>query len=326
MVKRVVPTDQVAHLWAHQSQSDARNGTNSVHFSGAVFYSYATPIARIMQTIAGNTVALISSHGHSMTTRGKHYPAVRRALHGHIHAFTVPFIGAPGGWNRPDSNNIDEVHAGNVAALTAGYNEHVARLLRRQSRIYDQAADPHAEVLQELESIAGTVGAYGVSFGVNTPGFDTAADAARINARFDALEAHKAREQRAAAKLRREAAEREKRAAAAADALAAWRAGNVYANHSLYGLPVALRIVGDEVQTTLGARVPLQAARDAYGFYRLMLADGKVPWQRKAEHRFLPVNLGPFTLDSIDADGNVRAGCHNISAAELARFGALIGA
>ena len=36
------------------------------------------------------------------------------------------------------------------------------------------------------------------------------------------------------------------------------------------------------------------------------------------------VALGQFRLDSIDADGNVRAGCHLITRAELENFGKLL--
>ena len=60
-------------------------------------------------------------------------------------------------------------------------------------------------------------------------------------------------------------------------------------------------------------------------FYRLMVADKRLPWERNERATLLDATtVGRFKLDSIDADGNVRAGCHTIMRAELEHFGKLL--
>lgn len=77
-MKTVFDTRQCAHVWAQRSQDSGRTPTRSASFTGSVFYSYATPIANFAPINAkGDVAALVTSHGYSNTTNGKHKPAVR---------------------------------------------------------------------------------------------------------------------------------------------------------------------------------------------------------------------------------------------------------
>ena len=58
-MKTVFNTRQCAHVWAQQTQFEGRNASNSVHFRDRTFYSYATPIAAIVET-KSRTVALVT--------------------------------------------------------------------------------------------------------------------------------------------------------------------------------------------------------------------------------------------------------------------------
>lgn len=85
-------------------------------------------------------------------------------------------------------------------------------------------------------------------------------------------------------------------------------------------------ITGGTLETSQGAEVPLTHAIRAFRFLKLCREkaasdpsfDG---WQ--ANGKSLPV--GHFRVDSIDREGNFRAGCHRINWAEVARLAASLG-
>ena len=65
-------------------------------------------------------------------------------------------------------------------------------------------------------------------------------------------------------------------------------------------------ITGGKLETSQGADVPLVHAVKAFRFIKLVKERGQ-GWQRNGAQ----VRVGHFTLDSIDTDGNMKAGCHN---------------
>lgn len=76
-LKIVVPTSQVAHLWANQLQSEARNPGGNFYFKGATIYSYGShfPIA----TIVNDGTVLFTELSYSNTT-AKHIREARSAV------------------------------------------------------------------------------------------------------------------------------------------------------------------------------------------------------------------------------------------------------
>lgn len=122
---------------------------------------------------------------------------------------------------------------------------------------------------------------------------------------------NEAREQ--AAQVRREA-KAAKLLAAMPEITAEWLAGT---RHSLPGslnLPIMLRVSGDDMETSKGARVPLSDARRTYRFAQLCRAKG---WHRNGEQHA----IGAYQLDAVNENGVV-AGCHRVSWAEIERFAA----
>ena len=77
--KHVFKTEQVAHIWAQQTQDDGRNAQGNFYFTGDTIYSYGShfPIARFInpQTV------LFTTRRYSNTT-SKHLWATRDALRG----------------------------------------------------------------------------------------------------------------------------------------------------------------------------------------------------------------------------------------------------
>lgn len=82
--RQVFPRDEVAHLWAHQAQSSARDSSGNFFFTGRTIYSYGAHfvMAHILSDECGPTLAgrvLWNDETRSNTT-SKHQSIVRQAL------------------------------------------------------------------------------------------------------------------------------------------------------------------------------------------------------------------------------------------------------
>lgn len=102
-----------------------------------------------------------------------------------------------------------------------------------------------------------------------------------------------------------------------ADAISAWRNGA--ANYLPSGLPTMARIVGDVVETSRGARVPLAHAVRLVRIAERVAARGGNTWGANDG----PM-VGHYRVSSIGADLSAVIGCHEFDAAESARLVALI--
>lgn len=316
---------QVAHIWAHQSAETGTSHNGNFSFHGSHIDSYSTPVANIVECERGGRVALVTSKTYSVTTSGKHMGPIYRALdygRSFIKVFTVPFIGCRGGRNYPDSFDMAEVHAGNVAAFRQQYADMVATQTRRQSFVTE------ADVLGYLNGIANTACVYVEAFGLPVMIFDTDADAAAISAKHAARNTPAAIAKRERAAVARVAAKarREEREAAARFERDQDRRASFYAGTGPgYGLTDAtggalLRVKGETLQTSLGAEVPLSHAVKVFRFVKLCRERGEV-WARNGR----TIRVGHFQVDRIEASGNFVAGCHRINWHEVDRMAMLLG-
>jgi len=295
----------VAHLWANQKKTGARSNNGNFWFEGDTIYSYRTPIAKL-HTIKGTIVALIDCEGYSNTTRGKHKPAIYRALN--YRGFSVPSIGARGGQSR-HSDELD--HKANEAHFLKQYRD----ALEAWRRSWDSNSAPARRALEVL-------GDYCAAFGLAAPRIDIELDCDKViadrAARFEKHNTPEAIAKRAKAKAARDAkAARQAEIARLAEAERAvlWLKGETDHYRTNYGIPALLRVKGDELQTSQGATVPLDHAKRAFTFIAACRAHGKT--FETNGHR---IAVGHFQIDSIDAEGNVRAGCHLIAWPEIERI------
>lgn len=341
-MKTVFTSDMCAHVWAQRTQDYGRNASGSMSFRGSVAYSYRTPVANIVEDVHGASVALFTSNPYSATT-SKHVPKYRRAT-GHLGAFVVPFVLAsdmPG--DRAREHKANETH------LHAEYNRERDALMRCPADSY-RLRDNSAEYRDDVN--AGPARPYGVlyalyaercryaaAFGFEVPAHDWQADAAAIIARRDRLlndpkreaKRAKAAEARERAEQRRKEKEAEARRIAnleSAERVRLWLTGAEVAlrYHDVeYSAGHLVRIRGDVVQTTGGAECPLADAMRALRVWRLAVDANALPWARDDyAGQDLDTRLGHFTLDRIEADGSVRAGCHTFRRAEIERLESLL--
>lgn len=148
----------------------------------------------------------------------------------------------------------------------------------------------------------------------------------RVGERISNFHEHAARE--------REVEARELASVVAAAAVKAWRDGD---NIKLWEVsaecPTAarlareiidsntmMRVEGDEVVTSRGARFPLEHAKRAWPLLKRIRATGEA-WVRGEKG----IHLGHFTIDRVAADGTVTAGCHTLRWSEVARLASSLG-
>lgn len=304
-MKTVFPNKMVAHVWAQRKQAEGRSNNGNLWFNGATLYSYRTPIARFVDGTALGTVALISSVKYSTTTAVKHLPAAYRAVNCRV--FRVPTLAES--WSAGRGNPTD--HTVNLAHLVETYSKEVARLKRATK----YGLNEHSK--ERLDDMAQEARLYAAAFELSPPAICLERDLETIEAAQNTPSRIASR-----AKAARLEAERQRLAALGkAEKIAAWYAGepvSVYFDAACGG--AALRIVGDTLQTSHGADVPLAHAVKAFRFIKLVRerAEG---WQ----HNGHSLRVGHFTVDSIAPDGSFRAGCHDIRWPEIERVAILAG-
>lgn len=311
--------DQVAHLWANQSKPHASSSNGHFSFDGPLLYSYSTPIGRLILAADGTPKgALLSQRTYSATTGGKHLPAAWNALRASLPNFAVPDVG-----HSPDG--ID--HMLNLKALFERYEGYKQKMLRCQE-LHGYREDMIRHAAHELHN-------YCHVFDLTDPyvhidpekdiaGIKEAREEreARLNTPERAAKRERDRARRGALKAKREAEAREAALASIAEKIDLWRAGHPYA-YLPYNAPMMLRLKpGDpnSLQTSRGAVVPVEAAKRVFRIAQECRDKGKA-----FRPTLVPVKIGDFRLDGVDANGTIHAGCHTIPWEESERMAATLG-
>lgn len=318
-----------AHVWAQQTKETGKSGNGNMSFEGRTLYSYRTPIGRFVDTVDGHRAVLVTSETFSVTTSGKHMPALRRAIdYGRgefAPCFTVPYLCGGSGLGDTHFELTAKEHAANLAHLIERYGAAVAADKRKR--------DLGSSWQAVLTKKATAAREYAFAFGLTAPELKPESDIAAIEAHHAARDAKRnapgAAERREAEAVKR--AERKERKAQearakalaeAAEAVADWRAGR---RRSLpYGLSrdenggalLRVQMVADietgQLQTSMGATVPLPDAIRVFRFVKLCKERGEA-WHRNG--RTLPV--GAFQVAHVAPNGTFRAGCHLIHWPEI---------
>jgi hypothetical protein len=294
--KQVFDTGEIPHLWAHRAQDSARNAQRNLYFENEVIYSYGShfPIARHVENKKGKRAVLLTTARYSVTTSG-HISAVSSAIPPTVPVFNVPYVLAGTKWAEPHSKNLQAFRTDMESALIAAAR---AKSSGNKEWFHGRALRLRTEH-----------NAYIIFFGLRNkslpavPRLDSKA-LGEIKKRESIKAAQKAeqtRKDRAAALVRQ------------AEHIAKWRAGEESGN--FYDVPTMLRVVGDEVETSRGARVPISHAKRALVLVRALVSRGEA-WQSNGH----TCHVGHYQLDRIEADGTLKAGCHVIPRREWERI------
>lgn len=298
-MKTVFTSHEIAHVWANQSAPYGKS-PGAVSFDGPVIRSYATAMARHIEH-KGKRAIVLNVASFSRST-GKHQSRIRSAIFGH----DLPVF-------RVDDNTYGTDLRFTGDELFTHYIEQSAKAEARAllPRIKQATRDSHkAQAAAFLEQAKAVAAFYGLRKKVDEKAVQRLATAkAKEEKRQEALRIQREIEYR-----EREAAETEKQRLA----YEAWMRGEdfEYGFHASR-FPIAFRVEGEDLVSTLGARVPLQAARLAYRFARSKRGQ---EWRENGE----TCEVGMYRLNAINEHGIV-AGCHRITWAEIERLAPVLG-
>ncbi len=291
-MKKVVTGDMVCHLWANQSQDEARNAQGNLYFNGDTIYSYGThfPMAKILS----NGTVLLTTRCRSNTT-AKHLHMVRLAVR-HlpmIECFDPTPIGT-----RDHHANLKDMRDRCTAALTKAAH----------ARTY---AAMH---MRDAESCVQNHAAYRAYFGEDLDAILVIPESWKQEAQTRIAAQQAQNKEHKAQQAAREALNN---AARLAD-LEEWKIDHqFYIRDGFRDLPVALRLmrtnpdVQDDhtiIQTSWGAEIPVDHAQRIWKKVQTIRTTG-IPYR----HNGHTEHAGVFTIDSIDTHGTLKAGCHTIT-------------
>lgn len=318
IMRTIVNSSQVAHLWANQSQPEASNGGRSFYFDGPTIYSYGRhfPIASHVKNRAGASGVIFTRQRHSVTT-AKHVTQTWRALRGlDLPVFSVPSV-SPGATLAEELPKLARLEAEAYRASLP------ARLLRIRRARSQWAKDYEKE---RLSTDAEAVNTFAKFAGYRGRVFPPADLEAATVAALGAARRETERQRKARAKAE---AERRIWEAGAAERLQAdvvkWEAEAVEwatgARASLRYYPgegdgkTLLRLSGETIQTSRGAEIPAHEGRRILELILRVRESGQ-GWEASG----LELRFGGFPLRSISSGGDLSIGCHLLKWAEIERF------
>jgi hypothetical protein len=286
-MKTVFKSNEIAHIWAHESAQHGRCRGNE-SFNGRSYYSYATEIARIIEH-KRQKAHLLNTTSYSVTT-SSHQNGVARAIPKNATVFKIGDFGR--------GISLDNVTGSMLFDYSIKQAAQCADKATRARIHKNWHLVEQADWIKQAKQVC-------VFFGLHRKVDDKAIE--RLSKRIAEEKKHQAKlEKERQVKLEKENAE----------TIEKWLRGeNVYFPYRVER--VYLRRIGDEMETSLGVRVPIQDAKRAYQFVTKHKEDA---WRRNGQQ----FSIGNYELDSVNQNG-VIAGCHRVTWDEIERFAKLQG-
>jgi hypothetical protein len=279
---------EVMHFWANQVQDEGEAA--SVSFRGGRLFSYNTCIAEIV-----NGAVLVNAGSYSVTT-SKHQSYMQRAIPHGVTVIHVPYQSRGTQGLSPEWINFS-LHVREPAEREA------AQWLVKAKRGRPGNADAYrAKAHDLLKSIEAYAALFGIVYAAPT---DVSELEEAANAAHQAqLEAQKK------AKAEREADQAER--------LEKWRNGE--SNYTYFEI-TALRLSADgsEVETSRGARIPVEDAKRVWPLLKRVHDQG-------AEFKagLSPIKLGHYNMTGFDGK-TLQVGCHAIPFTEVQQIAERLG-
>lgn len=295
----------VAHCWAHQTQSEARTpGSGNLFFRDDTIYSYGAhfPIARIVKMRNGESAVLFTTRDYSNTT-AKHKSEVLGACR-HMPVFRVRDVLAT-----PGKTHIADFTKRVKNAIT----DADAYAARKNNRGIQHA-------VSYLQRIVADANQFCSAFGFKTrfalP--DNFADLERLANEEERKESVRSDARRAANDARWAESERIRRLSQRERVA------------EFMGVPVDdvtdddlmtdhMKVVDGEVRTTKHAVVTVEQVQRVAKLVLGTIRSGKTYHRNGTTMR-----VGAYPLDSIDENGTVKVGCHTFDRREIERMAKIL--
>ena len=280
---------ELAHIWANDPDSSVEKSANSMSCHNGVLFSYSTCIGQIVTNYkgldtfqAGAETVIFNNASYSNST-AKHQNFMRGAArHYDVINVNIPQRGL---------DNLVYGQRDFEAVIKEPSEKAAAALLVKASRSRVHAARYYAEAIELFENLAKYAAFFKLVY--TSPDL-TAFKAQALEADKKALELAKIRQAQ--------------RIIEQAEALEQWRAGHDVRN---YFEVTALRIKNDEIETTRGAKIPLDHAVKFWGLIKSWHDKG---FSYVKDHH--SINLGHYTVNKFDGQ-TLTVGCHSIPYSEI---------
>jgi hypothetical protein len=270
---------ELIHVWAHDSSPEIMKQANSVTCHNDILYSYSTAIGQIVN----NDTVIYNTASYSNTT-SKHQSLMRSATSHYSNRIYL---------------NIDKYDLNHLIFSQNSFNELILNPNMAKASEYLVKASRSKKYKDhynmEAISIFDNLRRYAILFNLecSLPNVDDLTESA--------IKADK--EAKALEKIRR--AERIKEQA---EALENWRNGLDVRNHFEI---TALRIKDDVIETSRGARIPLEHAIKFWGLIKAWHEKGTS--YVKSNHS---IHLGNYAVNRFEND-ILTVGCHQIPYSEI---------
>lgn len=304
---------QLAHIWAQNEKHDVKG--NNMFIKNAIIYSYGEhfPMAKWIENKNGDFAALVTSDKCSVST-SKHQSYVNRAIATDTTVFHVPLEGTSStltyDWRKLIPTFINhyktQLKKQRDVVLSANKRKDV------ELTAYDHL---HTEA-NNFNEFVGRKATYKYDFVLAAHVNQWRIEQQRKEEQRNTPEAVAKREQAAAKRMQLKIAKQQ-------IAIEEWKNGTSLSHLSdSYNLPIYLRVHNNRIETSRGAEFPIEHAIKAF------------PIINKARAANVPLNfreldkkphLGHFTIDYVEANGDVIAGCHKVAFEEIERIAKQLG-
>jgi len=294
----------IEHNWAHKVEAvyKYQHTQGRLFYEGDTIYSYGKhfPIASHYTNEAGKEAILFTTRGYSVTT-SKHIAQVRQAIPRNI-PIIYCYNPEVRGWNKLE-------HLENKSH----YDKEAIRL-NKALVLCRKGTQKEARLLSELNQVQENARAYCDFFAIEPVTVEKLTEAQRLSIIvFDKAQKARAKAQEKARAIEASLSQAEK--------IAQWLASE--RNSLPYACPLILRVNDDNVESSKGASVTVEEARDHLpAILKMIKACGNGRASYDLEHGGHMV--GAFKLLSVDCE-NTTIGCHVIPNGELIKLAKVLG-
>lgn len=279
-MKKVFDLDMVAHLFANQSQEEARNSNNSFYFKGDTIYSYGShfPIAKHILNKNGDSGVLFTTDSYSNST-AKHISITRSAC-SHLN---IIYCGSP-------KNN----HQENIGQFENDIKNCLAGMDR--ARKLERYIEPAKRVFADCKK-------YCDFFGLEVPKKIIRLIEIAENGQYAEYLSRERKRIEYEKKI-----EEQKELNEFNKNLKEWRKGE---GHRIYGKITGfdyLRFNGKRIETSQGVEIPVDTAKKSFNYIIKMVKSGGCD---NPNFKILNWDLQKITTD------NIQIGCHKIQIEEI---------
>lgn len=306
-MKNVFTNSHLCHVWANQSQASGRSGR--MFFEGTKIYSYGRHyLAAEIYTVKGRKIALVNSNKYSNTT-AKHLSEIRSSLHGLMNYYEVP---------NPSELKAKENIDYHVNRVTNKLQCMLKNIKVTSIDVSKYAIENLNDTLKESNAFLKLAGQKSIKIPAKKIEQIKKHYAARYK-RYLELNTPEMIAKKEAIKARKLVLKKEKDAESLKSNIFLFRLGASVLNSSFKELKFdLLRVQGDEVVTTRGARVSLELAKKAIEQLNSVKLSKKRDTKIELEvGDFMLTNITPIVNEEFKDDFLLTVGCHRILLSEV---------